>query len=108
MRPAVLTALLSGLAVVAGAAECEGACPQRGNEAAEPVAPTGISMLQLLSTKGKATPETHLDPLNVENATLDKPRYAEDWRTEWKPDPNASRANRTHMTTTFVPFSNPR
>mmetsp|Transcript_94576 Transcript_94576/g.276396 ORF Transcript_94576/g.276396 Transcript_94576/m.276396 type:complete len:126 (-) Transcript_94576:178-555(-) len=58
----------------------------------------GVSMLQIISLGSKrAVPETHLDPYNVSNSTLDKPRYAVDWNTEWKPDPNPP--NRTPTTT---------
>uniref|UniRef100_A0A7S4T633 Uncharacterized protein n=1 Tax=Alexandrium monilatum TaxID=311494 RepID=A0A7S4T633_9DINO len=106
MNPAALALSLAAVLLAAAwaGAEAEKTC----RAALEPPAARegGVSMLQIVKRVGRAASEapqhdTHLDPYNVSEGEVDRPRYAEDWRTEWKPDPNPR--NRTTATTTEMP-----
>mmetsp|Transcript_117951 Transcript_117951/g.328654 ORF Transcript_117951/g.328654 Transcript_117951/m.328654 type:complete len:132 (-) Transcript_117951:207-602(-) len=61
---------------------------------------TGLNLLQIVSLPGTYLHKTHVDPLNVRTATIDKARYDEDWTTEWRPNPNIPNTSRTVTTMT--------
>jgi len=51
--------------------------------------------------QAKVQPDTHVDPLHVENHKIDRKRYAEDWAHEWRPSNGTPTKTKVHHLATI-------
>mmetsp|Transcript_86443 Transcript_86443/g.270468 ORF Transcript_86443/g.270468 Transcript_86443/m.270468 type:complete len:136 (+) Transcript_86443:88-495(+) len=111
MKSAVFALLFASVLLVAAWADGDAAKSCQAAQEPKADGDRGASMMQIVRQVGRAVPEvlahdTHLDPYNVSEGDFNKTRYAEDWRKEWKPDPNPK--NRTTTNETEMPTPSPR